>query len=293
MPLTSQRGNARTRLADVLADIRNSRVEQLGINQDGGPTPAKRRAAVNYVELSGNNTKHSRSSTARASITCSQNNTPDLRTLVSRRKRTYKLRLFDRIVDLAPFITDSRAGDEEISLYPVCRAWVDGDDTTKSQQGFEQLPPPQLEPSDKQKSSRSPKKQTFHKQDRVDTSNSPSNSATPEITYDNAPAADVHRLPSPSTNAEISKKFGVEIEGDDADLRIPSTIRQYKQAADLEKTFDKTFNTMAHHECVQINRDRWRNVRKEWAQTDRIYKLRYEDSFKILNDMYKAQQRES
>ena len=79
---------------------------------------------------------------------------------------------------------------------------------------------------------------------------------------------------------------------DMADRRIPLTVRDFKPALDLEQTFDKTFNTMAHHECLQINRERWTRVRKGWTEAHKEYESQYDRSFKILNEIFRSQQRD-
>lgn len=291
MPQAGHRVSARTRLADVLADIRNSRAEQSNGNQECGPTPAKRRA-TSFAELNGHSGRVSRYSSARASLNASQASTPDLRS-TNNRKKTYNLKLFSRTVDLAPFIPDRGTDDGEAPLYAVCRAWADGDDLTKSQQdSSHQPPPPQLAPSDYagKQQIRSPDKLMDRKQDRLD--DSLSAASTPDMIEDKAPAAEVHRLPSPTPDAEVMRKLGTPIDDSEIDLRIPLKVQHFKPAADLEKTFDRTFNTMARHECLQLNRERWSNARKEWIEANRLYESKYESSFRVLTDIFKNPSRD-
>lgn len=112
--MSSQKG-ARSKLADVLADIKNSRVEDEYDYK--GPTPAKRRPAVNYVALSGHSTRSTRSS---------NNNLPSKTNPSTPSSSAFVLKLFDRTVDLAQFSSDT-------PLYPICRAWVHGHRPGQSQ----------------------------------------------------------------------------------------------------------------------------------------------------------------
>jgi len=297
MPQSGTTNNARTRLADVLADIRSSRAEQFG-GQDDGPTPAKRRAAVNYVELSGG-ARHSRTSTAKTSLNNSKVCTPEVSNHTITSRRTYNLRLFDRSIDLTTFASENNDSDGgKVALYPLCRAWVDENGSKKDTRVPEQQPPPHLVSSDQLNATqpsnhRSPIKQALRRSDKNETSNSPSASSTPDMGFESAPAADVHGFPSPTPNVEVLKRFGLESDNANSDLRIPRAVQQFKPADDLERTFDKTFNTMARHECLQLNRERWRDVRKMWSETSNIYGSRYEESFKIIKDMFRSQARDT
>lgn len=297
MPHSGSRGSARTKLADVLADIRNSRAEHLGANQDYGPSSAKRRSAVNYVELSGNQTRSTRSGTQRISNNISQCNSPDL-AITPNRKRTYNLKLFDRSLDLAQFVDETNKYDgKEYPLYPVCRSWLE-DDNIKGVQDMDltlhsqQPSVPDHNISSRNIACKNSEKVTNRRFEKIEDCNSPNACSTPEITASSSPAADIFRLPPPLSSIEVAKKLGASPAENDINLRVPSSVRDFKPAPDLERTFDKTFNTMARHECLEINRDRWKKVREDWKKANSISESRYHESFKILNDMFKAHQKE-
>lgn len=98
---------ARSNLADVLADIKNSRASDSFNYDDTGPTPAKRRSAVNYVALSGHTPRQAKPPSGKSG------------TVSATKSRSCIIRLFDRQVDLAPYKSNAEA-----SLYPICRAWA-------------------------------------------------------------------------------------------------------------------------------------------------------------------------
>lgn len=116
MPSTGQRG-ARSRLADVLADIKNSRGEDDVISSR--PTPAKRRSTVNYVALSGHTPRQSRSSTANSLNNSKVNNNSS-----PNRTKTYVLKFVDNTVDLSQFLQSNKTETKEQPLYPIIRAWA-------------------------------------------------------------------------------------------------------------------------------------------------------------------------
>lgn len=124
MPSNAQKG-ARSKLADVLADIKNSRTEDGSESiHNTRPTPAKRRSAVNYVALSGHTPRQSRSSAAFAN----QSNSSDSKATASPSKaKSYVLKFVDYTIDLGPFLNKSKNGGadyKEPSLYPLVREWT-------------------------------------------------------------------------------------------------------------------------------------------------------------------------
>jgi hypothetical protein len=128
MPSTGQRG-ARSRLEDVLADIKNSRSED-DVN-NSRPTPAKRRSTVNYVALSGHTPRQGRSSTT---TTTSSSTTTTTNPLIGskvannnsppNRTKTYVLKFVDNTVDLSQFLHPNKNETKEQPLYPIVRAWA-------------------------------------------------------------------------------------------------------------------------------------------------------------------------
>lgn len=96
---------AHSKLAGVLADIKKN-------NRD--EAPVKRRNATYVAQTK-----------------------PANATKITPRTGTYRLKLFDRPVDLGPF-------SEDASLYAVTRAWVHGSSSIPEEQdtGIRDLPPP-------------------------------------------------------------------------------------------------------------------------------------------------------
>lgn len=259
--MSSQRG-ARNKLADVLADIKNSRTEDA---DEVVPTPPKRRSAVNYVALSGHVPRQSRSQ--------SNNNNTELKNAATTnaisstpKKRTYILRLFDRTVDLAPFSGEN--GREDVPLYPVCRAWVHGRQPTKEGRD----------------------KSSLKQQIKIEKSISSPSTNQLEQAQPEAPA-EVLSLPSPKTKADIIKHYKFASKDPDIDVRIPQSVRDFKAPSDIEETVDKFIQTMDHRECLEENKLRWKKVRRDWSEARRIHESRYEESFKVLHDIFMSAQR--
>jgi hypothetical protein len=116
MPSTAQKG-ARSRLADVLADIKESRNED---DCNTRPMPTKRRSAVNYVALSGHTPRQSRSSAAN-SFNSSKANVNTNSSASPNRNKTFVLKFVDNSIDLAQFLASHKT---EQSLYPLVREWA-------------------------------------------------------------------------------------------------------------------------------------------------------------------------
>lgn len=254
--MSAQKG-ARSKLADVLADIKNSRVEDEYDynNHDIAPPPAKRRSTgVNYVALSGHIPRQTRSS---------NNPEPKTTSAPTPRARTYILKLFDRTVDLAQFIgEDSR---EDPPLYPVCRAWVHGNRAHNTQnKTFET----EKQPTKPEKINGSP------------------NAAQLEST--NEALTEVYSLPPARPKSDAIKKFNLTSSSEDIDIRIPESVRNFKTPENIDEIIDKSIQTMDHNDCMQLNKQRWRKVRTDWSVARKIHESRYEESFKILNDMFEV-----
>lgn len=251
--MSSQKG-ARNKLADVLADIKNSRTEDA---DEVGPTPAKRRSAVNYVALSGHTPRQSRSQSNNSEL----KNTSTTNAISSTpKKRTYILRLFDRTVDLAPFSGENSC--EDVPLYPVCRAWVHGRQANKEGQD------------------KNPTKQQI----KIEKPISSQSTTQPEQATETQ--AEVHSLPPPKSKADIIKRYKLASNDQDIDVRIPQSVRDFKAPPDVEETIDKFIQTMDHHECMEVNKLRWKKVRQDWSEARKFHESRFEESFKVLQDIF-------
>ena len=291
MPHNAQRG-AQSRLADVLADIKNSRADDDcdQNNHNIAPTPAKRRSAVNYVALSGHTPRQSRSNSRTASQ--SNNNSEQNRGTTTPtpaktpRAKAYALRLFDRFVDLTPYssLNSDEQGEEEpreVPLYPLCRAWVQGTRTSHNPNTAQQLK------TQNQVQTKSP---ACIKIEKVN-GESPSTANHPETNEEMTISTEVHALPPPAPESEIVERFGLDKLIDESekniDLRIPKEVRDFKPSKDIEELFDNSINTLSQIECMHQNKQRWKKVKRDWAVTKWIYNKRYEESFKIINEMFK------
>lgn len=291
--MSSQKG-ARSKLADVLADIKNSRGEdeyEYSSHDTTAPTKT-RRSTVNYVALSGHNPRQSRSSAANHSTSQSTNNehkastTPaslnstQVTTPTSNpRHKTCILKLFDRSVDLAQFCSGS-AGTKEPPLYPICRAWIHGHKTNQTTSAS-----PTTTNSNNQPKSIIKQPSKSNDKSNVASPNPQDNNSTSEV------VDEIHSMPLPKTKSEAIKRFSLDIEDDGIDLRIPQTVQKFTPSQDLVEVFDKTVSTMDRDECLQLNKQHWKRVKKDWSEARRIHDWRYEESFKILRDsLISAQQ---
>lgn len=156
-------------------------------------------------------------------------------------RKTYILKLFDRRVDLATFVTTEVKSNNK-PLYPVCRAWVHGPDTPRSDEST-----------------------TNH----------------PEIDNEN------FNLPPPKSKLAAIQHFNMDPNDGDIDLRIPQSVRDFKPQENIEKSIDDSIsNPLDHDECLENNKQRWKKVRNEWAEVRKVHEYRYEESFKILDDMF-------
>lgn len=236
--------SSRSTLADVLADIKNSRS-----GDESAPTPAKRRMAVNYVALSGHTPRQSRSTSTNniESKTSATTTTP--------KAKAYKLKLIGRTLDLAQF-SSSNLG--ELPLYVLCRSWVGGHQLKSSAR-------PTLKVEE-------------------------SNRSSPQESLNEA-GIQVDSLPPPTSKADLISRFNITSNNGDIDLRIPESVREFKPPKPTESDFDKFINSMNHQECFQLNKERWRKVRREWSDARTIYQSRYENSFNVIDEIYKTQQR--
>lgn len=257
--MSSQKG-ARSKLADVLADIKNSRAEDdLDCSsQDVAPTPAKRRSAVNYKVLSGQAPRQSRSSTASNSSVINpisnHNHHHETRSTTTNtesaqqqtlRQRSYVLKLYDRAIDLAEFINTDEGDAVDVPLYPVCRSWVHGQ----------------------------PKSQAPHKP-----------AASPNCVPQQESAAsgqlEVVTMPPPLTKAEVLQSLNLPAQEESVDIRVPDSVRNFVKPENTD-----SIQSMERDECLELNKQRWRKVREEWSSARRIHEARYAKSFKILQDM--------
>lgn len=283
--MSSQKG-ARSKLADVLADIKNSRTgdeHNSGIHET--PPAPKRRNAVNYVALSGHTPRASRSSNSANANSASaanskssisghkQSNTTSAEASRTHehRPRTYILRLFDRTVDLAQF-TGEKGRSEGTPLYPVCRAWVHDNNPKLSRTN---------------QSTKSPIRQQIVvkvEKETPEVNPNPSCQQQEQATPNELVANDVHSLPPPKTKLETMQQLNLTPEND-ADIRIPKSVRDYEAPKDVEKVIDESIESMTLAECMESNMKRWKRVREEWKEARKIHETRYEDSFKVLESL--------
>lgn len=264
----SQKG-PRSKLADVLADIKNSRTEDEYDynNHDLAPTPAKRRAAVNYVALSGHTPRQSRSSNSNSRLATQSNPVESQKSSTNTPKnknRTCILKLFERNVDLAPFSSNDA---DKSALYPICRAWIHGHNPSSAAQDKS---PVRLTNSDDKLS-----------ETLTLTQQEPAGEGLNEV----------NTLPAPKTKSEVIKEFNLGSEGHDVDIRIPQSVREFSKPDNVGEMIDKSMDSLGHQECLELNKLRWRKVRNEWKEARRIHEQRYENSFKILQDMFLTSQR--
>lgn len=172
MPSSGQKG-ARSRLADVLADIKNSRADDGADCNHVRPTPAKRRSAVNYVALSGHTPRQSRSNATHVG----QQSNPETKANTSpSRARSYVLKFVDYTVDMTSFVSTSKDASKEPPLYPVIREWV-------------QISSPPKEPNHTPQETAQQKPVNSNQQ-------SPSNSQTPNdtATRDDTPRQNLNKI---------------------------------------------------------------------------------------------------
>jgi len=252
--MTSQKG-ARSKLADVLADIKNSRAED-----DAAPVTAKRRGAVNYVALSGHTPRQSRTHSNNLESRTAQATKIPARP----RTQTYILKLFDRPVDFAQFSSDGES--RNVPLYPICRAWVRGRNSKSS-------------------STAKTAKQSAKVETDVEYSTSPQHEQVTEA------VCEVHSLPPPKTKLETIQQFELGTEDDDIDVRIPQSVRKFKPDDGIEKIIDESIGSMNRQECMELNKKRWKKVRGDWSEARRVHESRYVDSFKVLHEMFISAQR--
>lgn len=276
--MSCQKG-ARSKLADVLADIKNSRSED---NHDSStnevaPPPNKRRVAVNYVALSGhtprqrssnNNNSASNTNNTSEHKTNSTSNTTNAPSSAAR-SRTYVLRLFDRTVDLAQFTGDNSKG-EDTPLYPICREWIHSNhQKTKTLY-----------------SSKSPTKaQPQSKSDKPTNGNSPQRYQPQDQYVNETVDTEVHSLPPCRSKIETIKQFKLMPTEEDIDIRIPPSVRQFKIPENVEETIDKAIYTLDREQCLMLNKKRWKRVKDEWKEARRVHESRYRESFKVLEDL--------
>lgn len=96
----------------------------------------------------------------------------------------------------------------------------------------------------------------------------------------------------PISKQEIVNRLNMEPEEGDVDLRIPHTVRNFKPAEDLQEKLDRTIYSMRRQDCINLNRERWRKVRGDWAKARKIHEARYETSFKTLQDLFMCPQKQ-
>lgn len=212
------RKGSRSRLADVLADIKKH-----DDDNDVTPPPPKRRAAASH-----HNEPKTNLASAAAIIT----------------SPTYVLKLFDRSIQFS--------GDEireNIPLYSLVRSWVHGQAASK-QKDLKTKPEEPAESTSQLES--------------------------------------LHSLPPPKSKAEINKRFNIYPTEEDADIRIPPWVKNFKRPDDVETTIDNSIDTISPAECMAMNKTRWKKVKDDWTLARRYHEARYEESFKTLHDMYSS-----
>lgn len=280
MPQSAHKG-ARSRLADVLADIKNSRSDddyEYNNHDYATPTPAKRRSAVNYVALSGHTPRQSRSSNSASNNHLNHKQTTP-------KKRTYILKLFDRTVDLAPYTAPTT--DNLGPLYPICRSWLQDQKTDSRECNHVS------ELNNSQSPGECPNKSVTVKlengADPIDTP--PQDDSMASSPLDEPMTVEVFSLPTPVSAADTNERFKLDKETDEINVKIPQYVRQFKPNDNLKETFDTSINSMNYHECLEANKQRWKKVRQDWSSARSIYEWRYEKSFKIINEIFKSHQR--
>lgn len=105
---------ARSKLADVLADIKNSRTGEDNV----APTPPKRRSTVNYVALSGHRPRQTRPKNTPVEIQVGKTRSPTPATN-HQTSTPHTVRIFDRVIMIDDMMKST-------SLYALGRAWVHG-----------------------------------------------------------------------------------------------------------------------------------------------------------------------
>lgn len=259
--------DARSKLSDVLANIRSGKIEEEydydegdDNDQDFPPPPQKRRHTANYVTMSGiqRRTRSTEESAASKSFSVAPASAPQS---TPAKPSTFVLKLFDRTVDLAQF--SHADANEDAPLYPVCRAWVHSQqanlDTRTSRNKLLVYPPNQ------------------------------------EGNQDAGGVHTIYRLPKPMDNKTVLRLLNIE-EPSDTDpeqinLRIPASVRNWKCDPKARENIDKVIDSRpssnwSHEERLEENCRRWRQIRDEWQAAAKLNESRYSKCSTILRDIY-------
>lgn len=102
---------------------------------------------------------------------------------------------------------------------------------------------------------------------------------------------DVHNLEPPKSKEEILKQLGIETNDCNFDLRIPQSVREFEPSKDIVDRLDRDISSMDPSDCLEANKRRWRRVKDDWSAARRIHELRYEESFKVLDEIFISSQR--
>lgn len=113
-------------------------------------------------------------------------------------------------------------------------------------------------------------------------------SSSPDLELDE----DQYESIPPISKQDILSRLDLDPEEGDVDLRIPKSVRNFKPAEDLQEKLDRTIYSMRRQDCINLNKERWRKVRSEWAEARKIHEARYETSFKTIQDLFMCPQKQ-
>lgn len=162
---------------------------------------------------------------------------------------SFVLKLFDRSVDLAQF--SSKWLNEDVPLYPVCRAWIKNQSSTKSMSFLSDG----LNSNDQMET------------EELDTS------------LNNKPPG-VKHLPAPEPKPK-------DKQGNEIDLRIPAIDKEQRKPK--PELIDTSINSKMNSnfgDLLDQNLIRWKKIRQNWKEAARNNELRYKHSFDVLRAMY-------
>lgn len=98
-------------------------------------------------------------------------------------------------------------------------------------------------------------------------------------------SSDIFSLPPPKSKIEIMKKFKIEGDEEQVDLRIPQSCRNFKPSGDVDKKLDESISTMSVDQTLEENKIRWRKIRNDWLRARKVSDAQYQESFDILSEM--------
>lgn len=162
---------------------------------------------------------------------------------------SFVLKLFDRSVDLAQF--GSKWLNEDVPLYPVCRAWIKNQSLNKS---------------------------FSFRSDNFNSSNAMENEEC-DTSLNDKPSG-VRHLPAPETRPKDEN-------GNEIDLRIPTIDKnQRTQKSVLIDSCINSENSGSNFDLLNQNLIRWKKIRQDWNDAAKANELRYKHSFDVLRAMY-------